>query len=78
MKTDITPVTALKKLCAKDKTDHSLLTDISHALGLKRNRNESEQWKKKLRDELTQQHFEMKEKNKSSFKTKVQKLLKRA
>ncbi|UCH40367.1 MAG: hypothetical protein JSU67_01285, partial [Gammaproteobacteria bacterium] len=58
----------------KDKTDHSLLTDISHALGLKRHRTQSEQWKQKLRNELTQEHIEMKKK--SSFKTKVQKLLK--
>jgi hypothetical protein len=78
MKTDITPLTALKRLCEKDKTDHSLLTDISHALGLNRNRSQSEQWKQKLRDELTKEHIEMKENQKSSFKTKVQKLLKRA
>ena len=78
MKTDITPLTALERLCEKDKTDHSLLTDISHALGLKRNKNQSEQWKQKLRDELTQEHIKMKKKEKSSFKTKVHKLFKGA
>ncbi|NCF35723.1 MAG: hypothetical protein GWP56_04950 [Gammaproteobacteria bacterium] len=78
MKTDITPLTALKRLCEKDKTDHSLLTDISRTLGLKRNRNQSEQWKQKLRGELTQEHIEMKQKKNSSFRTKVHKLFKRA
>ena len=76
MKTDITPLTALKRLCDNDKTDHSLLTDISRALGLKRNGTPSEQWKQKLRNELTQEHIEMKKKKKSSFKTKVHKLFK--
>jgi hypothetical protein len=78
MKTDITPMTALKRLCEKDKMDHSLLTDISRALGQKRNRNQSEQWKHKLREELTQEHIKMKEKENSSFRTKVHKLFKRA
>ena len=78
MKTDITPLRALKRLCEKDKTDHSLLTDIPHALGLKRNRSQSEQWKQKLRAELTQEHIKMKEKKKSFFKNKLQKLLKGA
>ena len=78
MKTDITPLTALKRLCEKDKTDHSLLTDISRALGLKRNRNQSAQWKQKLRVELTQEHIKMKKKKNSSFRTKVHKIFKRA
>lgn len=78
MKTDITPLTALKRLCEKDKTDHSVLTDISRTLGLKRNRNQSEQWKQKLREELTQEHFKMKEKKNSSLKTKVHRLFRGA
>ena len=71
-------MTALKRLCEKDKTDHSLLTDISRALGLKRNRNQSEQWKQKLRVELTQEHIKMNEKKNSSFRTKIHKIFKRA
>ena len=74
MTTDITPLTALEQLCAKGKSENTLLTDISHVLGLQRNRNKSEQWKQKLRNELSQEHIKMKKKNDSSFKTRVHKL----
>jgi len=77
MTTDISPLIALEQLCAKEKTGHTLLTDISLALGLKRNKNQSEQWKQKLREELSQEHIEMKKKNNSSFRTKVHKIFNR-
>ena len=72
--TDITPLSAIDRLNAKDGTEHSLLTDISRALGLGSDRQRSERWKEKLREDLVREHIEMKKKQNAPLRVFIHKL----
>ena len=75
--TDITPIDAIDELYAKGGTEHSLLTDISHALGLESGKSRSERWKKKLREELVREHIAAEQKKDATSKSFFHKLFKK-
>ena len=74
--TDITPLKAIDRLCAKDNTENSLLTDVSMTFGRMIKKHRPNQWKQKLREELAREHLAARKKKEKSVKSIVQRLLK--
>lgn len=74
--TDTTPLQAIARLCARDDTDNSFLTDISQTLGAMVKRERSDRWKQKLREELVREHFEARQKKEKPVRSLMQRLIK--
>ena len=73
--TDISPLSAIDRLNANDGTEHSLLTGVSNVLGFSSERQRSERWKEKLREDLVREHIEMKKKKNTPVRALIRKLI---